>query len=94
MVRELEVNASGVNVQLGVENGAAHGRALNVPAGTALAPRRVPGRLAGLGHFPESKVGGVDLFGAFLVGQVSFAFGQSFLVTESLGHQFGVVVVF
>ena len=36
-----------------------HGAALNVPARTALAPGAVPGRLARLGGFPDSKICGV-----------------------------------
>ena len=56
MVREGEVAAAAVDVDRLAEVAVGHGRALDMPAGTALAPRRFPERLAGLGGFPECKV--------------------------------------
>ena len=56
VVREGEVAAAAVDVDRLAEVAVGHGRALDVPAGTAFAPRRFPERLAGLGGFPECKV--------------------------------------
>ena len=56
MVREGEVAAAAVDVDRLSEVAVGHGRALNVPAGAALAPRRVPGRLTGFGGLPEREV--------------------------------------
>ena len=64
VVREDEVEAAAVDVERFAEQLLAHGRALDVPAGAAGAPRAVPRRLAGLGGFPEGEVGRV----AFAVG--------------------------
>ena len=52
VVREDQVVPATVDVDLFAENGQVHGRALDVPAGTAFAPRGFPGRFAGLGAFP------------------------------------------
>jgi len=61
VVRELEVDAARVDVDLRAKDGAAHGRALDVPAGTTPPPRRLPSRLARLRPLPQRKVGGVQL---------------------------------
>ncbi len=62
VVREGQVLAAAVDVQRqgGVFLG--HGRALQVPAGTALAPGGFPERLAGLGRLPQGEVERVLLF--------------------------------
>ena len=61
VVREDEVLAAAVDIDLLAEVLQRHRRALDVPAGAALAPRAVPRRLAGLGALPEREVGGVLL---------------------------------
>ena len=65
VMREQQVHPAAVDVEGFAEVFHAHGRALDVPAGPALAPGRIPHRLAGLGGFPEGEVGGVALAGAF-----------------------------
>ena len=56
MVREEQVLAAAVDVEGLAQVGGAHGRALDVPAGTAHAPGAFPRGLAGLLCLPESKV--------------------------------------
>ena len=58
---EDEVSPAAVDVDLIAEGGAVHRRALDVPAGAALAPRRIPADLAGLGRLPEREVVGMAL---------------------------------
>ena len=62
VVREDEVHAAAVDVKRLAEVLHAHGRALDVPAGTAHAPRALPRRLAGLLRLPEGKVHGMALY--------------------------------
>ncbi len=45
MVRELQILPTAVNIELRAEIMLAHHRAFNVPTGTALTPRRIPGWL-------------------------------------------------
>ena len=56
VVREDEVVPAAVKIKAIAEDAEAHRHALDVPARTAIAPRRGPGRLAGLGRFPEREV--------------------------------------
>src|SRR5213596_2028530 len=56
MVRELEIHAAAMDVELLAEQRAAHRRALDVPAGAPLAPGRSPLRFAGLRALPEHEV--------------------------------------
>src|SRR5665647_2740679 len=63
VVREDEVAPAAVHVEAGPEVAQAHGRALDVPAGTAPAPRALPGRLARLGGLPDGEVERVGLAG-------------------------------
>ncbi len=58
---ELEVEAAGVQVETVTQQVEAHGHALGVPARAAVAPRRRPGGLAGLGQLPEHEVEGAAL---------------------------------
>ena len=58
---KIEVLAAAVDVEAATQVLAGHGRALDVPAGAARAPGRVPGRLAGLGGLPEGEVERVAL---------------------------------
>src|SRR5207237_6724291 len=53
--RELQVHAAAVDVELLAKQRAAHRRALDMPAGPALAPRRGPLRLVGLGALPQDE---------------------------------------
>jgi hypothetical protein len=61
VVRENEVLAAAVYVDLLPQVLEGHGGALDVPAGPSGAPGAVPGRLAGLGGLPEGEVHGVLL---------------------------------
>ena len=61
VVGEDEVLAAAVDVEGAAQVLAGHGRALDVPAGAARAPGRVPGGLAGLGALPEGEVQRVAL---------------------------------
>ena len=61
VVGEDEVLPAAVQVDGLAQMGAAHGAALDVPAGAAHAVGAFPGRLAGLGGLPDSEVGGVFL---------------------------------
>src|SRR5207237_9684672 len=56
VMRELQVHAAAVDVELLAKQRAAHRRALDMPAGPALAPRRGPLRLVGLGALPQDEV--------------------------------------
>ena len=53
---EDQVLATAVDVDLVAERATNHRRALDVPAWPALAPRAIPGRLAGLGRLPQGEV--------------------------------------
>ncbi len=94
VVRELQVGAAAVQVEMRAEQFAAHRRALDVPARTALAPRRGPatlGRLVGLGGFPQHEVqrillgivGGHALSGA----QVFEGLARQLAVARELAHR-------
>ena len=62
MVREDQVDAAGMNVDGFAEVFQGHHGALDVPAGTAGAERRIPGNFALLGCLPEREIAGVRLF--------------------------------
>jgi len=55
-VGEDEVDAAAVDVEALAQQPDRHGRALDVPAGPARTPGRLPRRLAGLGRLPEGEV--------------------------------------
>ena len=64
VVREAQVEAAAVDVELGPEVAPRHRGALDVPAGTAAAPRRLPRRALGLARLralPEREVPRVAL---------------------------------
>ena len=61
MVREDQVQPSAVDIEGLAQQPAAHGRALDVPAGAAGSPRAGPGGLARLGRLPQGEVGRVPL---------------------------------
>jgi len=61
VVRELQVDAAGVDVDGGAQVRLGHRRALDVPARTAAAPGRVPaGQVVG-GRLPQHEVAGIAL---------------------------------
>src|SRR5207249_1049957 len=51
-----QIDAAAVDVELGAQVAPRHGRALDVPARAARAPRRRPRRLTGLGRLPQREV--------------------------------------
>ncbi len=62
VVRELEVHAAAVYVELASEILLAHGRTLQMPAGKSLAPWRRPVHyMLRRGLLPQSEVGGISL---------------------------------
>ena len=61
MVREDQIGAAAVDVDLVTQRLADHGRALDMPPGPAAAPRTRPGRFACARVFPEGKVARVAL---------------------------------
>ena len=63
VVREDQIHSAGVDVELRPEVRLAHRDAFGVPARAAAAPRRRPGRLAGLGALPQREVALVALAG-------------------------------
>ncbi|CCJ97232.1 hypothetical protein BN130_3809 [Cronobacter malonaticus 507] len=56
MVREHQVRATAVNIEMAAELLAVHRGALDMPARTPVAPRRRPARLARLGHLPQHEI--------------------------------------
>jgi len=57
MVRESQINASRVNINGELfEDCRRHGRALNVPSRTTLAPGRIPRRFPFFDLFPQGKI--------------------------------------
>ena len=77
VVREYQVHASSVDVEVRAQVFASHGRAFAVPAGETVAPGRRPAHdVFGLCLLPQGKVGGVVLL--FL--SVQFAGGVEHVV--------------
>ena len=70
MVREYQVLAAGMNINLLAQVAFGHNGALNMPARTSVAPRRLPERLPFLLRLPEHEIIGVFL--AFLAGDLDF----------------------
>ena len=56
VVRKRQIRAATVNIKGITQAAGRHGRAFNMPAGPALAPRRIPCHLALLCRFPQGKV--------------------------------------
>ena len=89
VVRETQVLPAAVQVEPLAEQVEAHHDALAVPAGTAIAPRRRPRRLVGLGELPQHEVGRMPL----LVGAEHLALAAARAhVVERLVRQQPVVV--
>src|SRR4051812_30765559 len=63
MVREDQVGAAAVDVDLVAEGLAHHGGALDMPTGAATAPRAWPTRLAFPGSLPQGEITRVALAG-------------------------------
>lgn len=57
VMREDQVDSSGVDIDLSSEDLARHDRALDVPTRSTLSPRRRPERLSSLRRLPESEIG-------------------------------------
>src|SRR5208282_2748719 len=55
-----------VDVEMSTQVPHAHGRAFNMPAGTAWSPRALPRGLAGLGALPECEIARISLQGGGL----------------------------
>src|SRR5699024_5796945 len=89
VVGEFKVLTTGVNIQGLTEVLRGHYRALDMPAGTALAPWGIPADFTRLGRFPEGEVHRVFLF-ANLVGADVFT-GTNFQVVNRLPRQLTVV---
>src|SRR4029078_3401322 len=73
--REDQVSTAAVDVDRVAEGLTDHRRALDVPAGSAVAPGAGQERLAGLGPLPEREVSGIFLTGLQLhadAGQLAF----------------------
>lgn len=87
VVGEYQVDSSRVNVHLLPEDWHCHGRALNMPARTALAPWWGPFGLLGLGSFPKCKV-----FFVFLLPFLVFLFLLSLGLFDSF--EFPVLELF
>src|SRR5438105_10767384 len=87
---ELQILAAAVDVEVLPKKRAAHGRALDVPPGAALAPWRRPFRLLGLGALPENEIerivlGGVD-FDALAGTQLVERFSRELAVARKAAH--------
>ena len=92
VVGELEVDAARVDVHRLAQDLRGHDGALDVPAGPAAAPGRLPARLARLRVLPDGEV----VVGALLTvardGQVALALLQRRLISKRLWDQLRVVV--
>ena len=70
MMWEYQILAAGVNINLLAQVAFGHNGALNMPARTSVAPRRLPERLSFLLRLPEHEIIGVFL--ALLAGDLDF----------------------
>ena len=61
MVREAQVLATAVDIEIRAQAMRGHGRAFDMPAGSTPTPGRIPGRLVGLCRFPQHEVHRVGL---------------------------------
>ena len=88
MMREYQIGAAAVDVEGQTQVLARHGRALDVPTGTALAPRAFPRGFAGLGGLPQREVEMVALaiFQALAVG-AQLAMASFHLVDVATGQR-------
>ena len=88
VVRELQVRATAVDVELFTEQGARHGRALDMPARAALAPLRIPFDFFRLGLFRRLPQHEVERIALARVHVDALARAQ---VVERLARQLAVV---
>jgi hypothetical protein len=91
VVGKLQILTAAVNVEVLAEQVGTHRRALDMPPGAAIAPRRRPERLVLAGMFPEHEVervvlGAVDL-DAFASPQVVDRFAGKLAVARELAHR-------
>ena len=56
MMRELQIHSTTMDVKMTAQAVDRHGRAFDMPARSAIAPRRLPARLTRLGRLPEHKI--------------------------------------
>ncbi len=100
VVRELQVGTAAVDVELLAQILGAHGRALEVPAGEAHRPGRLPPhQVAGIGLDPQRKIGRVALL--VLPLEVVAALGDEILdlaarqlaIHAVVGNEFGRVEI-
>ena len=84
MVREYQILASGMNINLLAQVAFGHNGALNMPARTSVAPRRLPERLPFLFRLPEHEIVGVFL--AFLTGDLDFTESGLKLIQVLMGQ--------
>ena len=90
VVREAQVDAAAVDVEGLAQVAARHGRALQVPAGSAPAPGGVPGgvgRLGGLGGLPQGEVARVALVGLDVVVQLGLVLGGGQVLQALIGER-------
>jgi hypothetical protein len=89
VMRESEVDTTGVNVQCFAEIFHSHGRALDVPAWAARADSRLPEMLAFFWRFPESKIANAFFFLAVVINARSFLnSGEVNIGKFSVGRKF------
>ena len=99
VVREDEVGSAAVDIQGVADVVAAHCRALDMPAGSALAERGIPVRLTGLGSLPDCEVHRVALLVADLDARACLEVlkrhvGQLAILRELGGFEVNVAVDF
>ena len=80
MVRERKVDTTRVDVKGLAKHIGCHGRALDVPSRSALAPGRRPRRLTGLGAFPKREISTRTLEASLLGGKRAFTVRLELLV--------------
>mmetsp|Transcript_13388 Transcript_13388/g.34236 ORF Transcript_13388/g.34236 Transcript_13388/m.34236 type:complete len:206 (+) Transcript_13388:451-1068(+) len=91
VVRELEINPTGVNIHAWPQDVRRDGRALNVPPWSTLAPRGIPLRFAWLGCFPQHEITRIALLGA-VTRQSPLTLGHFFCSCLNTWLQFSVVM--
>ena len=90
VVRELQIHAARVDIEVRAQNLGRHHRALDVPARTPLAPGGRPRGLAGLGAFPEHEIKRIALalfhFDPRARAQISEALARELPVVRKARH--------
>src|SRR6267378_3250729 len=60
-MRELQIHAAAMQIEIGAEQTRRHRGALDVPTGASAPPRRLPRRLAWLRVLPKHEIEGIEL---------------------------------